>query len=348
MDKKYIFLMLAFLGLLFVLSIFSLTVGTSNIPFYQILQYLLTGTTGTELTDTILFKIRILRTLGAIVAGFGISTAGILMQSYFRNPLADPYLMGVSNGATLGVVLYGFTSVLLWSNLPKSSMGMILSAYVGSIIVMSVISTIAKFSRQTSTLLISGIMIGAITSGITTMLIYTGDMLGDDNSKLSHFFSWGMGSVSNLTVDYLIIMAVIVIPLIFLILILLSKKLDANILGDNYAKSVGLNVKSFKRVLISLSCMLTATIVAFTGPIAFIGMFTPIISKIICGTSKHSKIIPMSASLGAIFLLIADIIARPSVIIPHGTSTLPLLCPLSIMGAPIAIYVYTKSKQFRM
>ncbi|MCS3901315.1 FecCD family ABC transporter permease [Methanococcus voltae] len=348
MDKRYILLLFGFLGLLFVLSMLSLTVGTSNITFYEILRYLLTGTSGTELTDTIIFKIRILRTLGAIIAGLGISTAGILMQSYFRNPLADPYLMGVSNGATLGVVLYGFTSVLVWSDLPKSSIGMILSAYVGSIAVMLVISSIAKFSRQTSTLLISGIMIGAITSGITTMLVYTGDMFGDDNSKLSHFLSWGMGSVSNLTVNYLIIMAIIVIPLLILIVIMLSKKLDANILGDNYAKSVGLNVKSFKRVLILLSCMLTATIVAFTGPIAFIGMFTPIIAKIMCRTSKHSKILPISAILGAIFLLIADIIARPSVLIPHGTNTLPLLCPLSIMGAPIAIYVYTKSKQFKM
>ncbi|MBW9221274.1 iron ABC transporter permease [Methanothermococcus sp. SCGC AD-155-M21] len=344
-HKRFLTVFLISLVILSVLSYISIKEGTISVNNEQLEKYLLEGTSGNPILDKIIEKLRLPRTVGTIVVGMGIAIAGILMQGYFRNPLADPYLMGVASGASLGVVLYIFTSLLFNLGIPHSVYGFILAAYIGSLITMLVVIAIAKVVKETATLLISGIMIGAIASGFTTIVIYTADFIGEDNSQLSEYLMWGMGSVNNLTWDQINIMAIITIPLVILSYIFLSKKLDANLLGEKYAQSVGVDIKSLRRWLIILSCMLTATVVAFTGPIAFVGMVCPIISRMIVGTSKHLYVIPTTAILGSIFVLFADILTRPGVLIPTSSNNLPLLSPLSIIGAPIAIIIYLKVRR---
>jgi len=154
-----------------------------------------------------------------------------------------------------------------------------------------------------------------------------------------------MGSVSNLTSLQIKIMAIILIPISILSIIFLSKDLDANLLGEKYAISVGVDIKKLKTKLILLSCILTATVVAFTGPIAFIGIMCPILARMLCGTSKHLYVMPVTALLGSLFLLVADILVRPGVVIPSSSNVLGLSCPLSIIGAPIAILIYLKIRK---
>lgn len=268
------------------------------------------------------------------------------MQGYFRNPLADPYLMGVASGASLGVVLYVFTSLLFKMGIPHGVYGFIISAYIGAFLSMFIVVNIARAVKQPATLLICGLMIGAITYGLTTMVIYTGAFIeGVDDERLSGFLLWGMGSVNNLTWEQVILMSIIIIPLSLLTYMLLSKKMDANLLGEVYAISVGVEMKGLKKWLIVLSCILTATVVAFTGPIAFVGITCPIIARMICKTSKHLYVIPITMMLGAIFLVSADILTRPGAIIPMSSNVLPLLCPLSVIGAPIAILIYLKMRR---
>ncbi|MBP2171750.1 FecCD family ABC transporter permease [Methanococcus voltae] len=346
--KKFTKLCILLSFILFFVVLLSLMLGTLPISISDILNYLLNGTTGTRTIDLLLVKMRATRTAGALLAGMGISLAGILMQSYFRNPLADPYLMGASSGATLGVVMYGILTLSLTSTLGTSSFSMVLFAYLGTLVVMSLVTAIAKITRQVSTLLISGIMVSALASGFTTILIYTGDILGGDGEKLHGIISWGMGAVNNLYWHQIGVMALLIIPFMIFSILALSKDMDANVLGDNYATSIGINLKTFKRKLLLISSILTATVVAFTGPIAFIGMFCPIIARMINKSAKHNELIPLSILLGPIFLIIADILTRPGVFLSANANALPLLCPLSIMGAPIAIYMYTKSKNFTM
>ena len=325
-------------------SIYSLSAGSVKITNDEVKNYILKGTTGNAIKDKIIGKLRILRTIGAIVSGMAIALSGILMQGYFRNPLADPYLTGVASGASLGVVLYIFTSILFGFGIPHNIWGMILSAYIGSLITMFIVINIARIVKQISTLLICGLMIGSIVYGFTTIIVYMADYL-EEGSKLAGYFMWGMGSVSNLTTDQVIIMSIILIPTSLMTLILLSKKLDANLLGEKYAISMGVNIKRLRTELIILSCILTATVVAFTGPISFIGIICPILARMLCGTSKHLYVIPITALLGSLFLLIADILVRPGVVIPKASNILGLSCPLSIIGAPIAIMIYLKIRK---
>ncbi|WP_292459503.1 iron ABC transporter permease [Methanothermococcus sp.] len=343
--KRFLVLFTLSLVLLAILSYFSITEGTIKIKDEQLEKYLFEGTSGNAITDQIIGKLRLPRTIGAIIVGLGIAVAGILMQGYFRNPLADPYLMGVASGASLGVVLYIFTSVLFKMGIPHSIYGFIISAYVGSLITMFVVINIARIVKQTATLLICGIMIGAIASGLTTLVVYTGDYIGEENSKLAGYFMWGMGSVNNLTWPQINLMTVLIIPTVILAYIFLSKKLDANLLGEKYAISVGVDVKNLRKWLIILSCILTATVVAFAGPIAFVGLICPIVARMISKTSKHTYVIPMTAVLGSVFVLFADILTRPGVIVPQSSNNLPLLSPLSIIGAPIAIAIYLKVRK---
>ncbi|ACX72617.1 transport system permease protein [Methanocaldococcus vulcanius M7] len=342
--KRYLVIISILSLLLIVSSIYSIKLGTIPIKNKELVDYFIKGTTGNQIKDRIIFYLRLPRTIGAVVAGIAIALAGILMQGYFRNPLADPYLMGVASGASLGVVLYIFTYMLFKLGIPHNIYGFIIAAYIGAFITMFIVINIARVVKQVSTLLICGLMIGSIAAGFSTIVIYLGDYIGEENSNLSSFLMWEMGSVNNLTWDMVVIMALIIIPLSILTHIFLSKKLDANLLGEKYAISVGVDIKSLRMWLIILSCVLTATVVAFTGPIAFIGITCPILARMICGTSKHIYVIPTTMLLGAVFLVVADILTRPGVLI-SSTNVLPLLCPLSIIGSPIAILIYLKIRK---
>ncbi|XRP97756.1 FecCD family ABC transporter permease [Methanocaldococcus sp. 16A] len=330
--------------MIFSLSILSITTGTIKIEPKKFYNYLMEGTTGNPIWDNVIEKCRLPRTVGAIFAGMGLAVAGLLMQSLFRNPLADPYLIGVSSGASLGVALYVFTSLLFELGIPHSIWGFILAAYLGSLFSMLVVISLARKVRQITTLLIVGLMIGYISSGLITIVITFGDFLGVENSNLASFMMWGYGSLSSLTMNRAIIMAILVVICSF-ITYFLSKYLDAYLLGENYAKSVGVNIKNLRIAIILISCMITASIVAFAGPIGFVGMVCPIVARLVCGTSKHFYVIPNAMLIGAIFLIIADILVRPGVIIPTTSTELPLMCPLSIIGAPIAIMIYIKRKK---
>ena len=331
-------------ALIVISSIYSLSAGSIKISFEDVKKYILEGTTGNKVEDTIISKLRVLRTIGAIIAGMAIALAGILMQGYFRNPLADPYLIGVASGASLGVALYIFTSILFGFGIPHNIWGRIIAAYIGSLITMFILINIARVVNQISTLIICGMMINSIFYGFNNIIVCIGDYLGEESSKLSEYLYWGMGSVAHLTTEQIIIMTVILIPTSILT-IFLSKELDANLLGEKYAISVGVDIKRLRTKLILLSCILTATVVAFTGPIAFIGIMCPILARMLCGTSKHLYVIPVLALLGSLFLVIADILVRPGVAIPTTSNPLGLSCPLSIIGAPITIIIYLKVRK---
>ncbi|AEF96105.1 FecCD family ABC transporter permease [Methanotorris igneus] len=331
------------LFILFSLLILSITNGTIKIEPKNFYNYVLEGTTGNPIYDKIIEKCRIPRTVGAVFAGMGLAVAGLLMQSLFRNPLADPYLIGVSGGASLGVALYVFTSLLFKFGIPHSIWGFIISAYLGSLLSMFVVLSLAKKVKQITTLLIVGLMIGYISSGLITIVIAFSDFVGVNNDVLASFMMWGYGSLSSLTMKQSLIMGVLVVICCF-ITYSLSKFLDAYLLGENYAKSVGIDIKKLRILIILISCMITATIVAFAGPIGFIGLVCPITARLLCGTSKHIYVIPNAMLIGAIFLIVADILVRPGIVIPTTSSELPLMCPLAIIGSPIAIIIYIKRK----
>ncbi|WP_456373937.1 FecCD family ABC transporter permease [Methanocaldococcus sp.] len=328
---------------IFFLSILSITTGTIKIEPKKFYNYLVEGTTGNPIYDKII-KCRIPRALGAIFAGMGLAIAGLLMQSLFRNPLADPYLIGVSGGASLGVALYIFTSLLFKLGIPQSIWGFIISAYLGSLVSMFIVLALAKKVKQITTLLIVGLMIDYISSGLIRIVIAFSNFLGVNNEVLASFLMWRYGSLNSLILKEAIIMSIFVV-ICCSITYLMSKYLDSYLLGEMYAKSVGVDIKKLRIFIILISCMITATVVACVGPIGFIGFMCPIVARLLCGTSKHIYVIPNAMLIGAVFLIISDILVRPGVVIPTTSKELPLMCPLSLIGAPIAIIIYLKIKK---
>ncbi|ENN96658.1 ABC transporter integral membrane subunit [Methanocaldococcus villosus KIN24-T80] len=340
-KKRFILTVFLLLVLLFILFYYSLILGSIKLSHNDIINFILNKTTGNKIKDIILIKLRLVRSLSAIIAGVAISVAGVYMQSYFRNPLADPYLTGIASGAALGVVIYGFTNLFLNYSSIWIQIGM---AYLFSLITMLIVIKLAEITKQVSTLLICGIMIGAILSGFIDILVYTADILNVENNKLQGFLLWGMGSFNNLTMKEVKIMTFLTLPILLLSYIFLSKKLDAYLLGEMYAMSVGVDIKRLKRYLILLSSFLIASIISFTGPIAFIGLICPLLARMFLKTSKHLYVIPITALFGAVLLLLSDILVRPHVIIKTSIQ-LPLLAPLSIIGSPIAVILYLKYRR---
>ncbi|ABR54041.1 transport system permease protein [Methanococcus vannielii SB] len=330
-----------------ILSYFSILEGSVPVSSNELKDYVLNGTTGNSGVDKIIKDLRLTRVIGCFLVGAAVSISGLLMQGYFRNPLADPYFMGVSSGAGLGIAIYMFTSVLLHIGISNSILIRIVMAYIGSIITMLLVIGISKKVKQISTLLICGMMISGAVSGLSDVIVTTGNYIDTEGSGISGYLTWGMGSVQSLTWDQLKVMAVVILPFIFLTYILLSKSLDANLIGESYAASVGVDLKKFKRLLILLSCILTSTVVAFTGPISFIGIICPIIARGILNTSKHIYVFPITALLGITFLIFADILARPGVLFT-STVPLPLHAPLSLIGAPISLLLFFKSRNHKI
>jgi iron complex transport system permease protein len=345
--KKFSVLLSLSLILIGVLSYFSILEGSVKLTNENLKDYIFDGSTGNAGIDSMIKNLRMTRIVGSILVGSAIAVSGLLMQGYFRNPLADPYFMGIASGASLGVVLYTFTSVLFDLGIPHSVYGRIIAAYAGSLIAMFVVINISKVVKQISTLLICGMMISAAISGFSDILVATGSYVDGENSELAGYLSWGMGSISSLTWVQLESMAFLIIPFIILTYLFLSKNLDANLLGENYAVSVGVDTKKFRRLLVLLSCILSSTVVAFAGPIAFVGIVCPIVARLLCGTSKHFFVLPMTALTGIIFVILADILSRPGVLF-QATVPLPLLCPLSLLGGPIVIISFLKSKKMRI
>lgn len=330
-----------FIILIFVLIscwLLNINLGSVSIPFKEIVSILFNGEASKESWETIILNFRIPKAITAVLVGSGLSISGLLMQTLFRNPLAGPYVLGISSGASLGVALLILGSSVFggfFLTISFSNWAIAISASLGSFLVLSAVIIAANKVRNTMTILIIGLMFGSFTAAIISVLSYFSEA-----QEIQQYVFWSFGSLGNLNWNELGIFFIIyVIGVTFLISII--KPLNSLLLGENYAKSLGINVKKSRFIILIVTSLLTGVITAFTGPIAFIGLAVPHITKLFFTTSNHKILLPATALTGAIILLICDIIAQ----VPTSEFTLPINAITSLFGAPVVIWLLIRKKK---
>jgi iron complex transport system permease protein len=323
------------LSLLLLLAFFlNISFGQVAIPLKEVFKSLLGSTASKDTWEYIIFNFRLPKAITAILVGIGLSISGLLMQTLFRNPLAGPYVLGLSSGSSLGVALVILASNILGFGILNLEVSIILASCLGSFLVMLLVLIISQRLRDTATILIVGLMFSSFTSAIVSVLTYFSSA-----EQLQKFTFWSMGNLGNLSWQNIFILFVAV--LLGLLLSLLSiKSLDALLLGENYAKSMGLNVKKSRYIIIIATSILAGSITAFAGPIAFVGLAVPHLAKLLFQTSNHKILFWSTILIGGILMLFCDMISQ----LPGLDFTLPINAITSIIGAPIVIWLLIRKK----
>lgn len=318
--------------MLILFIIWNINSGSIPISVREILEILFLGG-GEETARNIVWEIRFPRILSAVILGGALSVSGFLLQTFFGNPIASPFVLGISSGAKLVVSLVMI--FLLGRSMVASSAVLILAAFAGSMISMGFVLLVAKKVKQMSALIISGIMIGYICSAITDFVITFAD-----DSNIVNLHNWSMGSFSGMSWENVRVMAVVVL-LSSLIVFLMSKPIGAYQLGEGYAQNMGVNIKVFRVALILLSSILSACVTAFAGPISFVGIAVPHLVKSLLKTAKPLLVIPACFLGGAVFCLFCDLIARTA----FAPTELSISSVTAVFGAPIVIYIMIRRKR---
>ena len=275
----------------------------------------------------IIWTIRLPRVLAAAILGGALSVSGFLLQTFFANPIAGPFVLGISSGAKLTVSLV--MVACLSQGVVISSMTLIAGAFAGSMISMGFILLLARRVRQMSMLVVSGVMIGYICSAVTDFVVTFAD-----DSNIVNLHNWSLGSFSGTSWDNVVLMAWVV-GIAFVLTFLLSKPIGAYQMGEVYAQNMGVNIKLFRAELILLSSLLSATVTAFAGPISFVGIAVPHLVKGLFKTAKPIVMIPASFLGGAAFCLFCDLIARTA----FAPRDMSISSVTAVFGAPIVIYL---------
>lgn len=317
-KNTYIFLGLTLL--LLVLALLDTCSGSVWISPHRLLAL-------SPMQEQILLQLRLPKMLTAILAGASLSVAGLMMQTLFRNPLAGPYILGISSGASLGVALVTMCGVALGSSGLISG-----AAIVGSILVMLLVMMIAKRIRSNVTLLIVGMMVGNIAGALVNMIQ---NFANPDSLKL--FIVWTLGSLNGVGWMELPALAIGVL-LAFILVLILIKPLNGLLLGEDYARGLGIHVERTRWMMVVASCLLAGSVTAFCGPIAFIGVAVPHIARGVLATSNHRLTVPASLLIGANILLICDVLCN------LGTYSLPISTMSALFGAPIILWIILKKK----
>ena len=328
-TKRIIRVYLMLLVLLSVMSFFSLAVGSVRVSAADLLA-VLEGKTENDMIRHILFDIRLPRMLAALILGGALSVSGFLLQTFFSNPIAGPFVLGISSGAKLVVSV--FMILFLGQGLIMNSWGMVLAAFLGAMASMGFVLAISKKLPQMSMLVVSGIMIGYICSAATDFIVTFAD-----DSNIVNLHNWSMGSFSGISMDGVKICA-LVVAAAFLSSMLLSKAMGAYQLGEVYARNMGVNIRQFRIELILLSSILSATVTAFAGPVSFVGIAVPHVIKQLFKTAKPIVVIPGCFLSGASFCLFSDLLARTL----FSPTELSISSVTAVFGAPVVIAMMIK------
>jgi len=334
-NVRLIFLaLLLFIVILLILDIF---LGSVNIKASEVISAIFNNSNSNY--ETIILKFRLPKAITALVVGVALSLSGLQMQTVFRNPMAGPYVLGISSGASLGVafVILGFSSNIA----PESLNGLgnwilVVASWVGAGAVMLLIMVISSRVKDIMTVLILGIMLSSGISAIVTIMQYF-----SNETMLKAYVIWTMGSLGNLTSGQLNVLLISVLAGVILSLFS-SKMLNALLIGENYAGSLGLNVRFARAVIFICTSILAGSVTAFCGPIGFIGIAVPHIVRIIFKTSDHKILIPGTILMGGAIMLISDIISQ----LPGSESVLPVNAVTSLIGIPVVIWVILRKRNY--
>ncbi|MBN2598468.1 iron ABC transporter permease [Labilibaculum sp.] len=332
-------------GILFLLIcgvfLLDLIYGSVNIPFKKVFA-ILYGADVKNSWNYIILNFRLPKALTAIFVGAGLSVTGLMMQTLFRNPLAGPYVLGISSGASLGVALMVMASALMpvafgVISAFLGSWALVVAAVLGASLVFMLVALASLKISDSVSLLIIGIMFGSITGAVVNILQYF-----SDPEQIQSFIIWTFGSLAGVTWTEMKVM----VPIVFsglIIAFFLIKPLDALLLGENYARGVGISVNKTRIAVIISTALIAGTLTAFTGPIAFVGVAVPHIARSIFRTASHKVLMPAVILIGAAIMLACDIISQ----IPGNQNTLPINSVTALFGGPVVIWVIMRSRNVK-
>ena len=333
MNKLYTIKLTVLLPLaILVLFVVNISIGSVSIPFDEIIDVLLGGEASKNSWTNIILNFRLPKAATAIAVGAALSISGLLMQTLFRNPLAGPFVLGISSGASLGVALLLLAGVSITGSLVASGLTswlVVAAASLGSAVVLLLVVVVSLRVRDSMTLLIIGLMFGSLTGAIVSILQFfsTGE-------EIQVYLFWTFGSLGGLNWDEISVLLIIAGTGV-IIAFTMTKSLNALLLSENYARSMGINIKSSRFWIIISTSLLAGSITAFCGPIAFIGIAIPHLTRLLFNTSNHKTLIPAVAMSGIIVMLICDMISQ----IPGSEHVLPINAITSLLGAPVVIWV---------
>ena len=332
-DSRKMRYILAFLVLgisTVVLVILNICIGTVEIPFMDILQSVAGKSVNNE---RILWDIRMPRTFAALLLGGALGLAGYLLQTFFHNPIAGPFVLGISSGAKMIVAL---VMVFLMGNaLHVSSAALIAAAFIGALLSMGFVLAVSRKVNHMAMLVVSGVMIGYICSAITELVVTFAS-----DSDIVNLHNWSRGSFSGMTWDNVKVITVVVL-ITYLLVTWIAKPLGAYQLGEVYAQNMGVNIPAFRVLLVILSSILSACIVAFAGPISFVGVAVPHLVKSLLRTTKPILMIPACFLGGSVFCLFCDLLAR----MLFAPTELSISTVTAVFGAPVVIIVMMRRKK---
>jgi iron complex transport system permease protein len=337
-QKSYSIYFILLSILLVILFFVNISLGSVSIPITDVFAVLFGDETIKKSWQTIIINFRVPKAITAILVGSGLSVCGLLMQTLFRNPLAGPFVLGISSGASLGVALLilgsaTFGGFFLSSTISNWSLP--IAASLGAFLVLSAVIIAANKVKNTLSVLIIGLMFGSLTGAVISILAYFSEA-----AQIQHYLFWSFGSLGNLSWKELVVFgSVYLIGMLGTVSII--KPLNSFLLGENYAKSLGINIKKNRNIILIITSLLTGVITAFSGPIAFIGLAAPHIARLVFSSSNHKILLPATAIIGAIILLICDTIAQ----VPTSEFTLPINAITAIFGAPVVIWLLVRKKR---
>ncbi len=323
---RYIISFAVLIALLLLLVFFNINSGSVQLGIGEILD-ILVHRAGDTTSYNIVWEIRLPRILAALILGGALSVSGFLLQTFFGNPIAGPFVLGISSGAKFVVALVMI--FLLSRGLNAGSAVLIGAAFVGAMISMGFILLVSKRVKKMSILVICGVMIGYICSAVTDFVVTFAD-----DSNIVNLHNWSMGSFSGMSWGDIRVMSVVV-TVTLVLTFLMSKPISAYQLGESYASNMGVNIRRFRVALILLSSILSASVTAFAGPISFVGIAVPHLVKTMMRTAKPLLLIPGCFLGGAVFCLFCDLIAR-TVFAP---TELSISSVTAVFGAPVVIYM---------
>ena len=337
-NNKYRLKFILFILLLAIFILLNLSLGSVDIPFKSILFTLTGNDIVKESWQYIILEYRLPKAITAVLVGSGLSISGLLMQTLFRNPLAGPFVLGISSGASLGVALLVLGAAIFSGSIVGfafSNLFLALAASIGALFVLSAVMIVARKVKNTMSILIIGLMFGSFTAAIISVLAYFSSA-----ENLQQYVFWTFGSLGNLGWDEILIIGGIYLVSIG-ILMSIIKPLNSLLLGENYAISLGVNLKRTRNITLLVTGILTGVITAFSGPIAFIGLAVPHLTKLLIKSSNHRILLMAVAIMGAIIMLISDTIAQ----LPFSEFSLPINAVTSLFGAPIVIWLLVRKRK---
>ncbi len=333
-PNRKLFLPTLLITLIFVFLL-DLALGSVHIPLSEVITTLLGGQAAKTSWTNIILKLRLPKALTASLAGAALGVSGLQMQTLFRNPLAGPFVLGISSGASLGVALVVLTAIAIGNPMFLKDLGilgdftLIVAASLGAALTLGIVLIVARRVQDTTTLLILGLLFGYATSAVVNIL------LGFSSSEqIQSYLIWTFGSFAGVSWNQMTVLAPVVL-LGLIVALVLSKPLNALLLGESYARSLGLTVQKARFWIITSASVLAGTITAFCGPIAFLGVAIPHLCRSLFNTSDHRVLIPAVTMMGGILALIADLISQ----LPGSQIVLPLNAVTALIGTPVVTWI---------